>query len=101
MYFKGFIRDLRDKIIMIYDIFMFVLSFIMIEGKIVFWIKFFGDKVEKGEIVLVVELDKVDMDVEFFNEGYLVVILVLVGEEVFVGVIFGLVVEMEVEIVEV
>ena len=48
----------------IYEIFMPALSSTMTEGKIVSWEKSPGDKVEKGETVVVVESDKADMDVE-------------------------------------
>lgn len=85
---------------MIYDIFMPALSSTMTEGKIVSWTKSPGDKVEKGETVLVVESDKADMDVESFNEGYLAAILVPAGEEAPVGATLGLVVETEAEIAE-
>ena len=43
------------------------LSSTMTEGKIVEWLKKPGDKVGRGESVLVVESDKADMDVESFN----------------------------------
>lgn len=76
------------------------LSSTMTEGKIVSWTKSPGDKVEKGETVLVVESDKADMDVESFNEGYLAAILVPAGEEAPVGATLGLVVETEAEIAE-
>ena len=83
---------------MIHDIFMPALSSTMTEGKIVEWTKSPGDKVEKGETVLVVESDKADMDVESFNEGYLAVILVEAGEEAPVGSAIALVAETEAEI---
>ncbi len=83
---------------MIYDIFMPALSSTMTEGKIVEWTKSPGDKVEKGETVLVVESDKADMDVESFNEGYLAVILVEAGQEAPVGSAIALVAETEAEI---
>ena len=85
---------------MIHDIFMPALSSTMTEGKIVEWTKSPGDKVEKGETVLVVESDKADMDVESFNEGYLAVILVEAGEEAPVGSAIALVAETEAEIEE-
>lgn len=88
-------------VLVIIDIFMFVFSFIMMEGKIVEWLKQFGDKVVWGELVFVVEFDKVDMDVEFFQDGYFVVVLMFVGSMVLVGEIIGLIVEIEVEIVDV
>lgn len=40
------------------------LSSTMTEGKIVSWLKSEGDKITKGESVVVVESDKADMDVE-------------------------------------
>ena len=40
------------------------LSSTMTEGKIVSWLKSEGDKISKGESVVVVESDKADMDVE-------------------------------------
>ena len=83
---------------MIHDIFMPALSSTMTEGKIVEWTKSPGDKVEKGETVLVVESDKADMDVESFNEGYLAVILVEAGREAPVGSAIALVAETEAEI---
>jgi len=70
---------------MIHDIFMPALSSTMTEGKIVSWTKSPGDKVSKGETVLVVESDKADMDVESFYEGYLATILVEAGQEAPVG----------------
>ena len=85
---------------MIHDIFMPALSSTMTEGKIVEWTKSPGDKVEKGETVLVVESDKADMDVESFNEGYLAVIMVEAGEEAPVGSAIALVAETEAEIAE-
>ena len=55
---------------MSHEIFMPALSSTMTEGKIVEWLKNPGDKVERGESVLVVESDKADMDVESFQDGY-------------------------------
>ena len=64
---------------MIREVFMPALSSTMTEGKIVSWAKSAGDKVEKGETVVVVESDKADMDVESFYEGYLAVIVTEAG----------------------
>ena len=61
---------------MIHEIFMPALSSTMTEGKITSWLKSPGDKIEKGETVLIVESDKADMDVESFNEGILAAIVV-------------------------
>ncbi|NJK33790.1 MAG: 2-oxo acid dehydrogenase subunit E2 [Oscillatoriales cyanobacterium SM2_2_1] len=70
---------------MIHEIFMPALSSTMTEGKITAWVKATGDKVAKGETVVVVESDKADMDVESFYEGYLGQILVPAGESAPVG----------------
>lgn len=85
---------------MIHDIFMPALSSTMTEGKIVEWAKSPGDKVAKGETVVIVESDKADMDVESFNEGYLAVILVEAGQEAPVGNAIALLAETEAEIEE-
>lgn len=55
------------------------LSSTMTEGKIVSWLKNVGDKIAKGESVVVVESDKADMDVESFSEGILGAIVVPEG----------------------
>jgi len=83
---------------MIQDIFMPALSSTMTEGKIVSWTKSPGDKVEKGETVVVVESDKADMDVESFYDGYLATILVEAGEQAPVGTAIALIAETEAEI---
>lgn len=83
---------------MIHDVFMPALSSTMTEGKIVSWEKSPGDKVEKGETVVVVESDKADMDVESFYEGYLATITVPAGETAAVGAVIALVAETEAEI---
>jgi len=85
---------------MIHEVFMPALSSTMEEGKIVSWSKEPGDKVEKGETVLVVESDKADMDVESFYAGYLAVIAVPAGGVARVGAAIGYVAETEAEIAE-
>ncbi len=85
---------------MIHEIFMPALSSTMTEGKIVSWEKSPGDKVEKGETVVVVESDKADMDVESFYEGYLATIIVEAGQEAAVGAAIAYVAETEAEIEE-
>jgi pyruvate dehydrogenase E2 component (dihydrolipoamide acetyltransferase) len=82
----------------IYEVFMPALSSTMTEGKIVSWVKSAGDKVEKGETVVVVESDKADMDVESFYEGYLATILVQAGETASIGAAIALLAETEAEI---
>ena len=74
------------------------LSSTMTEGKIVEWLKQPGDRVERGESVLVVESDKADMDVESFNEGFLAAVLMPAGGTAPVGETIGLIVESEDEI---
>jgi pyruvate dehydrogenase E2 component (dihydrolipoamide acetyltransferase) len=83
-----------------HEIFMPALSSTMTEGKIVEWLKKPGDKVERGESVLVVESDKADMDVESFNEGFLAAVLMPAGGTAPVGETIGLIVETEAEIAE-
>ncbi|NEP09273.1 MAG: 2-oxo acid dehydrogenase subunit E2 [Symploca sp. SIO2C1] len=83
---------------MIHDVFMPALSSTMTEGKIVAWEKSPGDKIEKGETVVVVESDKADMDVESFYEGYLAVITVPAGESAPVGAPIALIAETEADI---
>ncbi|KJH72937.1 dihydrolipoamide acetyltransferase family protein [Aliterella atlantica] len=83
---------------MIHEVFMPALSSTMTEGKIVNWVKSPGDKVEKGETVVVVESDKADMDVETFYEGYIATILVDSGDTAPVGAAIALIAETEAEI---
>jgi pyruvate dehydrogenase E2 component (dihydrolipoamide acetyltransferase) len=82
----------------IHEVFMPALSSTMTEGKIVSWVKSPGDKVEKGETVVVVESDKADMDVESFYEGYLAHIIVQAGDAAPVGAAIALLAETEAEI---
>ena len=83
---------------MSHEIFMPALSSTMTEGKIVEWLKNPGDKVERGESVLVVESDKADMDVESFQDGYLAAVLMPAGSTAPVGETIGIIVESENEI---
>ncbi len=80
------------------EVFMPALSSTMTEGKIVSWQKAPGEKVEKGEIVVVVESDKADMDVETFYAGFLATIIVQAGESATVGSAIAYVAETEAEI---
>ena len=86
---------------MSHEIFMPALSSTMTEGKIVEWLKNPGDKVERGESVLVVESDKADMDVESFQDGYLAAVLMPAGSTAPVGETIGIIVETEDEILSV
>ena len=83
---------------MIREVFMPALSSTMTEGKIVSWTKSPGDKVEKGETVVIVESDKADMDVESFYEGILAAIVVEAGESAPVGNAIALLAESEDEV---
>lgn len=83
---------------MIREVFMPALSSTMTEGKIVSWVKAPGDRVEKGETVVIVESDKADMDVESFHEGILAVIVVEAGGTAPVGEAIALLAETEAEI---
>lgn len=74
------------------------LSSTMTEGKIVSWVKSEGDKLSKGESVVVVESDKADMDVESFYDGYLAAIIVDEGNSAPVGSAIALLAESEDEI---
>tara|TARA_Y100001968_G_scaffold333036_1_gene393739 strand:- start:219 stop:1604 length:1386 start_codon:yes stop_codon:yes gene_type:complete len=77
------------------------LSSTMTEGKIVEWLKKPGDKVGRGESVLVVESDKADMDVESFQDGFLAAVLMPAGSTAPVGETIGLIVETQDEIASV
>jgi pyruvate dehydrogenase E2 component (dihydrolipoamide acetyltransferase) len=83
---------------MIHEVFMPALSSTMTEGKVVSWVKSPGDKVERGETVVVVESDKADMDVESFYEGYLATVIVSAGETAPVGAAIALIAETVAEI---
>lgn len=76
------------------------LSSTMTEGKIVSWVKSEGDKLSKGESVVVVESDKADMDVETFYDGYLAAIMVEEGGVAAVGSAIALLAETQEEIAE-
>ena len=70
----------------------------MTEGKIVSWVKSEGEKLSKGESVVVVESDKADMEVETFYDGYLAAIMVDEGGVAAVGSPIALLAETEDEI---
>jgi pyruvate dehydrogenase E2 component (dihydrolipoamide acetyltransferase) len=85
---------------MIHEFSMPALSSTMETGKIVAWLKNPGDRVEKGENILVVESDKADMDVESFHSGILASILVPAGESAPVGAPIALIAESEAEVAQ-
>lgn len=80
------------------EIFMPALSSTMSEGKVVEWLKSEGDKIEAGQIVMVVESDKADMDVESFEDGYLAHIRVEGGGQCEVGAAVGYLAKSEADI---
>lgn len=61
----------------------------MTEGAVTSWAKEIGARVEKGEVLLTVETDKVDMEVESPAAGYLSDILVEIGQTVPVGTVIA------------
>jgi len=82
----------------IWEIFMPALSSTMTEGKIVSWSAAEGDRVNKGDAVVVVESDKADMDVETFHDGIVAAVLVQAGESAPVGAPIALLAESEEEV---
>ena len=77
------------------QIYMPALSSTMSEGKVVEWLKNVGDYCETGQVIMVVESDKADMDVEAFEDGYLAEILVDAGSTADVGAPVGVFVATE------
>ena len=77
------------------QIYMPALSSTMSEGKVVEWLKNVGDFCETGQVIMVVESDKADMDVEAFEDGYLAEILVDAGSTADVGAPVGVFVATE------
>ena len=67
------------------DITMPKLSDTMLEGTLVKWLKKAGDKIEVGDILAEVETDKATMEMEAFDDGVLVEIIVPEGGVVKVG----------------
>jgi pyruvate dehydrogenase E2 component (dihydrolipoamide acetyltransferase) len=59
-----------------------MLGEVMEEGRIVAWRKHVGDRVEKGESIMEVEMDKATMEVESPASGVVKSILVPEGETV-------------------
>ncbi|MGI9646071.1 MAG: biotin/lipoyl-containing protein, partial [Ilumatobacteraceae bacterium] len=57
----------------------------MTEGRITEWLVAPGDEVERGQIVVVVETEKSDIEVEVFDDAVVIELLVDEGEMVPVG----------------
>ena len=67
---------------MITEVVLPMLGITVENGKIVEWLKTEGDPVEKGEVLFVVEMEKVTTEVESPATGILAKILIPVGQEV-------------------
>src|SRR5438876_11370003 len=74
---------------MTFDVVMPQLGLTVEEGSVVSWGKQAGDWVEKGEVLFTVETDKVEMEVESTDSGYLNSIQVEAGKKVPVGTIIA------------
>ena len=61
------------------------LSDTMTVGTVVKWHKNIGDKIENGDTLAEIETDKATMELENFDDGYLLKILVQEGEEAPIG----------------
>ena len=61
------------------------LSDTMSEGTLVAWMKKEGDRVEPGDMIAEIETDKATMELENFEEGYLLVQYAKEGEQVAIG----------------
>jgi pyruvate dehydrogenase E2 component (dihydrolipoamide acetyltransferase) len=65
------------------------LSPTMTEGKITKWLKKEGDKVSAGDAIAECETDKSNLEIEAYEDGYLIKIVVKEGESVPVGAPIG------------
>lgn len=96
---RGFRQPMSNVRVMAQkDVNMPALSSTMKEGRIVSWNKKVGDKVSAGEVLLVVESDKADMDVESFEDGYLAAIMTPEGGVAAVGAVVATLVDSAAEI---
>ncbi|ACI19975.1 biotin/lipoyl-containing protein [Dictyoglomus thermophilum] len=74
---------------MVKNVIMPKVSDVMENGTVASWLKKEGDKVEKGEPLLEIEVEKAIMEIESEYDGYLRKILVKEGETVPVGTILA------------
>ena len=58
-------------------------------GKVVDWLKGEGDQVKKGEVILVIETDKIAIDVEAPESGILAGVTAAPGDEVPIGTVIA------------
>src|SRR5262249_55759969 len=75
----------RGDLTMATEVQLPALSPTMTEGKIVKWLKKEGDSISSGEAIAEVETDKSNLEVEAFDDGVLLKILVAEGETAKVG----------------
>lgn len=73
------------------DILMPMLSPSMTEGTLAKWIKKEGDAVKSGDVLAEVETDKATMDLESFDSGILLKILVQEGEKAPINTRIGII----------
>ena len=73
------------------DILMPMLSPSMTEGTLAKWIKKEGDAVKSGDVLAEVETDKATMDLEAFDSGTLLKILIQEGEKVPINTRIGII----------
>ena len=71
------------------------LSDTMTVGTVVKWHKNIGDKVENGDTLAEIETDKATMELENFDDGYLLKILVQEGDEAPIGGILAIIGEQD------
>lgn len=83
-----------------YEVIMPKLGLTMETGTIEKWHKKQGDKVEAGEVLFEVMTDKVSLEVEAYNSGYLIKVLRDQGEEVPVTEIIAYIGEKDEKVVE-
>ena len=95
------LAQFKASLKMAVEVQMPALSSTMKEGKIVSWMKKPGDKVEVGDILMVVESDKADMDVEAFEAGWLAKIITPEGGSAAVGSAVALLAASQAEIASV
>lgn len=61
------------------------------EVTVIRWIKHIGDKVNKGDALLEVDIDKTNMEIEATESGYLQEIRVKEGEATASGAVIGVI----------
>lgn len=74
---------------MIHDVVMPQLGMTMTEGSVAQWLKAVGDPIAKGEPLFVVQTDKVDMDVESMQAGFVIELLLQEARTVPVGTVIA------------